>query len=115
MKIYTRHTGIDFVQEVHFRDTSMVSMAKCETQCGIYEKAIAEVLKGLRTDLGLNQDEFAKLCGINPTAYCRMENCRRGLYFRQLFKICFFMQLNVSTVLQEVERLVAAWEKLEKE
>lgn len=113
MKKHARHRGIDFAQKVKFREHSKESIAECERKFSIYEKVIAEVLKGMRTDLGMTQEEFAEKCGLHPTTCSRMENCKRELYLRPLFKVSFYTDIKLSALLQEVERLVDAFEKLD--
>ena len=49
MKKHARHRGIDFAQKVKFREHSKASIAECERKFSIYERAIAEVLKGMIT------------------------------------------------------------------
>ena len=112
MKKHARHRGIDFAQKVKFREHSKASIAECERKFSIYERAIAEVLKGMRTDLGMTQEEFAEKCGLHPTACSRMENCKREPYLRPLFKVSFYTDIKLSTLLKEVERLVDDFEKL---
>jgi transcriptional regulator with XRE-family HTH domain len=64
---------------------------------------IGQRIRALREETGLNQDDFADICGIHRAYVGKVENGRFDLRITTLHRIAHALKINLSVLLKGID------------
>lgn len=71
------------------------------------QSAFAEVVRKLRLNKRLSQEEFAERSGLHRTYISDIERGVRNIAFSNIVRICEALEISISKMMQMVERQAA--------
>lgn len=72
----------------------------------LFNKKLGAVLKNIRNERNLSQQEIADRLGVSRSCYAHYEAGNRGMDINVLFKLCDIYNVDVNEILKDVRKYV---------
>lgn len=72
----------------------------------LFNKKLGAVLKNIRNERHLSQQEIADRLGVSRSCYTHYETGDRGMDINVLFKLCDIYNVDVNEILKDVRKYV---------
>ncbi|MBL7664539.1 MAG: helix-turn-helix transcriptional regulator [Bacteriovoracaceae bacterium] len=63
------------------------------------------MIKSLRTEKNLSQEDMAKNLGMNQMTISRIESGQREITFEEMRKICHMLKIRMTKLIRELEKI----------